>query len=165
MGLLERYDYREDTQRGNARIKTVTLTLEYLPGQYSGPRMRATDSAQRSFTNLCGIRQTFKHCMDVVDDIFLKTKRVVYFAKQKADDFTKFFGGWMSKISLSDCVVEMIFTKKTEKTMDLTVDVVAIMNGTTVTNGGTVMCRLSVGYVLLGRRERKRKEKGKNQTI
>ena len=99
--------------------------------------------------------------MDVVDDIFLKTKRVVYFAKQKADDFTKFFGGWMGKISLSDCVVEMIFTKKTEKTMDLTVDVVAIMNGTTVTNGGTVMCRLSVGYVLLGRRERERKEKKK----
>ena len=98
--------------------------------------------------------------MDVVDDIFLKTKRVVHFAKQKADDFTKFFGGWMGKISLSDCVVEMIFTKKTEKTMDLTVDVVAIMNGTTVTNGGTVMCRLSVGYVC-GKRERERKEKKK----
>ena len=96
--------------------------------------------------------------MDVVDDIFLKTKRVVYFAKQKADNFTKFFGGWMSKISLSDCVVEMIFTKKTEKTMDLTVDVVAIMNGTTVTNGGTVMCRLSVGYVC-GKREKEKKRK------
>ena len=46
--------------------------------------------------------------------------------------------------------------------MDLTVDVVAIMNGTTVTNGGTVMCRLSVGYVFCGKREKeKRKEKGK----
>ena len=44
--------------------------------------------------------------------------------------------------------------------MDLTVDVVAIMNGTTVTNGGTVMCRLSVGYVC-GKRERERKEKKK----
>ena len=103
--------------------------------------------------------------MDVVDDIFLKTKRVVHFAKQKADDFTKFFGGWMGKISLSDCVVEMIFTKKTEKTMDLTVDVVAIMNGTTVTNGGTVMCRLPVGMFFVERERKKRKEKGKNQTI
>ena len=44
--------------------------------------------------------------------------------------------------------------------MDLTVDVVAIVNGTTVTNGGTVMCRLSVGYVLLWKeREREKRKK------